>query len=81
LALLKRAQELLGRMHVFEMLIARIRAVQSAAPAPNLRISGDLDRVVRKLEMDCRLLHGQYIAMRPRLLTLCDRLEGLEAGR
>lgn len=74
LAVLKRVQELLGRMHDFEMLIARVRAVQSAAQAPSLRVSGDLDGVVRKLEMECRLLHGQYIAERPRVLALCDRL-------
>src|SRR5262245_7631010 len=36
---LKRVQDLLGRMHDHEMLIARTRAVQSTAGAPNLKLS------------------------------------------
>ena len=68
---LKRAQVLLGRMHDLEVLIARTRAVQGSSAAPNLRLSADLDRFVRRLEMECRQLHAQYIALRPSLLALC----------
>lgn len=68
---LKRAQDLLGRMHDLEVLIARTRAVQGSPGAPNLEVSGDLDRFVRRLEMECRQLHGRYIALRPRLLAVC----------
>ena len=58
---LKRAQDLLGRMHDLEVLIARTRAVQGRAGAPNLRLSADLDRLVRRLETECRQLHGRYM--------------------
>jgi CHAD domain-containing protein len=75
LAALKRAQELLGRMHDLEVLIAKIREVQGSPQAPSLRVSGDLDRLARKVEMECRVLHGHYMASRARLLQVCDRVE------
>ena len=75
LAVLKRAQDLLGRMHDLEMLITRTRAVQGTSQAPDLRLSGDLDHLVRTLEMECRLLHGHYMAARPQLLDVCERVE------
>jgi CHAD domain-containing protein len=69
---LKEAQELLGRMHDVEVLITRVRAVQGSSGAPNLRLSGDLDRLVRHLETECRQIHGQYMAARRKLLVVCD---------
>jgi CHAD domain-containing protein len=72
---LKTAQDLLGRMHDLEVLIARTRAVQGASGAPNLRVSGQLDRLVRRLENECRQLHGQYMAMRNKLIAICDYAE------
>jgi CHAD domain-containing protein len=77
---LKRAQESLGRMHDLEVLIARTRAVQGSPRASDLRLSADLDRLVRHLENECRRLHGHYIASRPALLAVCDHVMGL-AGR
>jgi hypothetical protein len=79
LAALKRAQELLGRMHDLEILIARTRAVQASPQSPDLRLSGDLDRLVRRLETDCRLLHGHYMASRAPLIEICDRIEAQAA--
>jgi len=69
---LKDAQDLLGRMHDHEVLIARVRAVQGSSAAPNLRVSADLDRLVRRLETECRQIHGQYMALRRKVLTICD---------
>jgi CHAD domain-containing protein len=74
LATLKRAQDLLGRMHDLEVLIARTRAVQSSPSSPNLRLSGDFDVLVRRLETECRQLHGHYMASRSPLLDICDRV-------
>ena len=74
LAVLKRAQELLGRMHDFEVLIARVRQLQGTADAPDLRVSGDLDRLVRTLETECRLLHAHYMTLRPGLLAICVKV-------
>jgi len=71
---LKHAQDLLGRMHDLEVLIARTRMVQGSSSAPTLRLSGDLDRLVRHLENECRQLHGHYIASRKSLLSLCDQV-------
>jgi CHAD domain-containing protein len=71
---LKRAQDLLGHIHDLEVLITRTRAVQGSPDASDLKLSADLDRLVRKLENECRRLHGHYIALRPRLMTLCDRI-------
>jgi adenylate cyclase len=79
LAVLKRAQDLLGRMHDLEILIARTRAVQASPQSPDLRLSGDLDRLVRRLETDCRLLHGHYMASRAPLIEICDRIEAQAA--
>ena len=72
--LLKRAQDLLGRMHDLEVLIARTRSIQSSPGASTLKVSADLDRLVRRLETECRQLHGHYMAMRPALIQLCHRL-------
>ena len=72
---LKEAQDLLGRMHDLEVLIARTRAVQGASSAPNLRLSAHLDRLVRRLENECRQLHGHYMASRNKLVAVCDHVE------
>jgi CHAD domain-containing protein len=71
---LKRVQDLLGRMHDLEVLIARTRAVQSTASVRDLKLSADLDRLVRVLEMECRQLHVRYMNERKSLLTICDHV-------
>jgi CHAD domain-containing protein len=76
---LKRVQDLLGRMHDLEMLIARTRAVQGRAGAPNLSLSADLDHLVRRLENECRRLHVRYMNERRALLRICDYVSAREA--
>src|SRR5687768_5132264 len=76
---LKRVQELLGRMHDLEMLIARTRAIQSRAGAPNFTLSADLDRLVRRLENECRRLHVRYMNERKALRAICDYVTAREA--
>jgi len=71
---LKTAQDLLGRMHDLEVLIARARGIQSSPGASSLKVSADLDRLVRRLETECRQLHGHYMASRKDLLALSHRL-------
>jgi CHAD domain-containing protein len=75
---LKRVQDLLGRMHDLEMLIARTRAIQSRAGAPNLKLSGDLDRLVRQLENECRRLHVRYMNERKALRAICEYVSARE---
>ena len=72
---LRDAQDLLGRMHDLEVLIARTRAIQGASHVPNLRVSGHLDQLVRHLEHECRQLHGRYTASRRKLLSICEYVE------
>ena len=76
---LKRVQDLLGRMHDLEMLIARTRAVQGRSEASNLSLSADLDRLVRRLENECRRLHARYMNERKALLRICDYVSAREA--
>ena len=63
-------------MHDLEVLIARTRAVQGSAGAPNLGCRRDLDRLVRRLETECRQLHGHYMASRGRRYSrICDHVD------
>ena len=78
---LKEAQDLLGRMNDLEVLIARVRAVQASGKVPNLRLSSDLDHVVRRLETEARQLHSLYIASRRRLLSICDHASAAAEGK
>jgi CHAD domain-containing protein len=71
---LRNMQDLLGRMHDLEVLIARARYIQSSPGASTLKMSADLDRLVRRLETECRRLHGHYMAGRAKLIAVCDRL-------
>jgi CHAD domain-containing protein len=75
---LKRVQDLLGRMHDLEMLISRTRAIQGRAGAANLKLSGDLDRLVRRLENECRRLHVRYMNERKALRAICDYVTARE---
>ena len=78
--ILKRSQDLLGRMHDLEVLIARTRALQGAA-VQDLSLSSDLDQLVRRLETEARQLHGQYITTRRALLEICTRVTAADASR
>ena len=71
---LRSMQDLLGRMHDLEVRIARTRSIQSSPGASTLKMSADLDRLVRRLETECRQLHGHYMALRAKLIALCERL-------
>jgi CHAD domain-containing protein len=78
---LKQVQDLLGRMHDLEVLILRVRGLQGSPQAPTLRISANLDHLVRHLETECRQIHGRYVTMRRKLLAICDATEKAAAGR
>jgi CHAD domain-containing protein len=78
---LKQAQDLLGRMNDLEVLITRVRALQASGKVGGLRLSSDLDLVVRRLETECRQLHGQYIASRRKLLAICDHASAAAEGK
>lgn len=77
--MLKNVQDLLGHMHDLEVLITRIRALQGSDRAPTLKVSADLDRLVRRLEMECRQLHVRYMGFKKKLLELCDYVTAADA--
>jgi CHAD domain-containing protein len=76
LALLKHAQDLLGRLHDLQVLIDRARQVQAALAPPNITTWRGLEALVDVLEDDCRRLHARYMHDRDALLALGGRHTG-----
>jgi CHAD domain-containing protein len=74
LRVLRRAQEVLGRMHDLQVLIDRVRQVQATLTPPNIAVWRGLDRLVSSLDDDCRRLHARYMRSRPQLEAIADRL-------
>jgi CHAD domain-containing protein len=73
---LRRAQEVLGRLHDLQMLIDRTREVQGSLTPPDVGAWRELDTLVVALEEDCRRLHGRYLHDSAALEALCVRLGG-----
>ena len=71
---LKRAQDVLGRMHDLQVLIERVRDVQASLAPPNVTVWRDLDALMASLEDDCRLLHARYMRGRAALRSVADAL-------
>jgi len=71
---LKRAQELLGRLHDLQVLMNRIRQVQASLVPPNLAVWRELDALVTTLENKCRLLHARYMRDRAAIDAIAERL-------
>jgi len=73
LRLLRRIQDLLGRMHDMQMLIDEVRQTQASLAPPSVTVWRDLDALVASLEDDCRRLHARYMHAREALIELADR--------
>ncbi|MBI3402129.1 MAG: CHAD domain-containing protein [Acidobacteria bacterium] len=73
LGTLKRAQDLLGRMHDLQVLIDRARQ-EASLGSPTLTAWRDLDALVTALEDDCRRLHARYVRSRPSLARVTEPL-------
>jgi CHAD domain-containing protein len=71
--LLKRGQDLLGRVHDVQMLIDQVRQTQASLVPPSVTVWRELDALVVSLENDCRRLHGRYMGMREMLATLAEQ--------
>jgi CHAD domain-containing protein len=76
LRLLKRAQELLGRINDLDVLVKRIRRVQASLDPPNIAAWRELDALSTSLENSCRRLHGRYMRERPALEAAAEHLIG-----
>jgi CHAD domain-containing protein len=71
---LKRAQELLGRLHDSQVLMNRVRQVQASLVPPNISAWRELDALVATLENKCRLLHARYMRDRAAINAIAERL-------
>jgi CHAD domain-containing protein len=71
---LKRMQDLLGRMHDFDILIDRTRQLQAELAGNDRKLTLELDTLVRTLEGECRRDHANYMRRRSSLLKLCETL-------
>lgn len=77
---LKGLQDLLGRMHDFEILIDRTRQVQAEHAAIDRTLMSELDALIRTLEAECRKHHALYVRRRPSILKLCEVLSSTDAN-
>jgi CHAD domain-containing protein len=76
---LKRGQEILGRMHDVQVLIDRVRQVQASLTPPDVQAWRDLDALVVSLEDDCRRLHARYMRQRGALIVIANDFGGRES--
>jgi CHAD domain-containing protein len=76
---LKRAQEILGRMHDLQVLIDRVREVQASLMPPNLGVWRRMDALVVALDEMCRVLHARYLRVRPEIESVAHRLHAADA--
>ena len=67
---LKRAQDLLGRLHDFQVLQTHVKAVQ-AKPSEGTQ-TANLEVMARAIEDECRHLHSHYVALIPALNDVVD---------
>jgi CHAD domain-containing protein len=80
LRLLKRGQDVLGRIHDLHLLMDRVREVQAALAPPTLVEWRDLDALLASLEDDCRRLHARYMAMRDALAATAGASQARARG-
>jgi CHAD domain-containing protein len=73
LRLLKRGQDLLGRVHDAQMLIEQVRETQASLAPPSVTVWRELDTLVAALEDDCRRLHARYMRLRDALAAVAQR--------
>jgi len=65
---LKAAQESLGRLHDFDVLLTFLRAVPGTAPGEHLQHAAA--NAVSVIERESKVLHGRYLRSRPTLLRV-----------
>jgi CHAD domain-containing protein len=74
LLLLKRMQDLLGRLRDRQVFIERVREVQASLTPPDLAVWRGLDALVATIEKECRRLHARYVRDAAKLAAICDRV-------
>jgi hypothetical protein len=79
ISVLETSQELLGRLHDLDVLIARTRQTEALFRPPSLKAWREFGSFVHMLEGDCRTLHARYASDRAKLVAVTDRVLGLPA--
>jgi CHAD domain-containing protein len=64
---IKRAQDMLGKLHDLQVLQTHVAAVQAAPSARRTPSRAALEELARHIEDQCRHLHGRYVASLPSL--------------
>lgn len=77
---LRRAQDILGRMHDLQALIEHVRETQASVSPPNLTVWRELDVLMRALDDECRRLHARYMRMRPPVMAIVDKVSARRKG-
>lgn len=72
---LTRAQDVLGRMHDFQVLMARGLDLQASGAEAVSGRQVNFDQFLARLDSECRRLHARYIGVRKGLLAVCARIE------
>ena len=72
--LLKRGQDILGRMRDVQVLIDRVRGAQGSAASQSVQSWRDLDLLTASLEDECRRLHARFMRIRSDVSLLADKL-------
>lgn len=67
---MKRAQEMLGKLHDLQVLQSHVAAVQAGPDSRRGQSHAALEALSRHIEERCRHLHGRYVAMAPVLLDI-----------
>jgi CHAD domain-containing protein len=73
-AALKAAQNLLGRLHDCDVLVAAGREAQASLVRPDLNGWRELTRLVHAVEDECRELHAHYMRDRTKLTAIANRM-------
>ena len=74
IALLKAAQNLLGRLHDLDVLLVRGREAQASLSPPDFTAWRDLGSLVHAVEDDCRKQHARYMGDRASLIAIANRM-------
>jgi CHAD domain-containing protein len=80
LTMIKRTQDLLGRLRDRQVLVERVRRVQASLTPPDLVLWRSLDVIVTAIEKECRRLHARYVRDAAGILAMCDRAISRPAG-
>jgi CHAD domain-containing protein len=78
LKILKRGQDILGRLHDVQVLLDRIRLLQASLTTGDSMMSRRLDGVMIGLENECRRLHARFMHQKTAVIAASERAASLK---